>query len=144
MSTSSVQIQQDIERLTAQGIDIVRVAYPDMIGTDRARNVLLEHLPSACEHGLAFCRAVYHTSPQGDVVPVAGGLDAGLPDIAVYPDLSTLAPLPWEPGVAWCQGEAIDPVTGTAAPESPRDLLRSVLDRCAEHGLRLISAPELE
>ncbi|MFM9662829.1 glutamine synthetase, partial [Streptomyces scabiei] len=84
-----------MERLAAEGIDVVRVVYPDLIGTDRGRDVLLDELPRACEHGLAFCRAVYHTSPQGDVVPVSGGLDAGLPDICVRPDLATLVALPW-------------------------------------------------
>ncbi|MGW0821065.1 glutamine synthetase family protein [Streptomyces sp. NPDC002845] len=133
-----------MERLAAEGIDVVRVTYPDLIGTDRARDVLLDHLPSACDHGLAFCKAVYHTSPQGDVVPVAGGLDAGLPDVTVRPDLSTLTALPWEPGVATCLGEVTDPVTGAPAAESPRDLLRAVLARCAEHGLRPVVGPELE
>jgi len=120
------------------------VIYPDLIGTDRARDVLLDHLPSACEHGLAFCRAVYHTSPQGDVVPVAGGLDAGLPDVTVRPDLSTAAVVPWEPGVATCLGEVTDPATSAPAPESPRDLLRTVLARCSEQGLRPVVGPELE
>ncbi|MFE8015205.1 glutamine synthetase family protein [Streptomyces antibioticus] len=133
-----------MERLAADGIDVVRVTYPDLIGTERARDVLLEELPRAVEHGLAFCRAVYHTTPQGDVVPVAGGLDAGLPDICVRPDLSTLTALPWEPGVATCLAEVTDPATGAPAPESPRDLLRSVLDRCHEHGLRPVVGPELE
>ena len=59
--------------------------------------MLLDVLPAALEHGLAFCRAVYHTSPMGDVVPVPGGLDQGLPDITVVPDLSSLTALPWEP-----------------------------------------------
>jgi glutamine synthetase len=126
------------------GIDVIRVVYPDLIGTDRARDVLVDHLPSAREHGLAFCRAVYHTSPQGDVVPVPGGLDAGLPDIVVRPDLSTLMPLPWEPGVAWCFGDVVDPATGEPSPESPRDLLRAVLARCAEADLWPVAGPELE
>jgi glutamine synthetase len=133
-----------MERLAGEGIDVVRVTYPDLIGSERAREVLLDHLPSACDHGLAFCRAVYHTSPQGDVVPVSGGLDAGLPDICVRPDLDTLTALPWEPGVATCLGEVTDPATGLPAPESPRDLLRAVLDRCGEHGLRPVVGPELE
>ncbi|MEV7597073.1 glutamine synthetase family protein [Kitasatospora sp. NPDC089797] len=120
------------------------MTYPDLIGTDRARDVLLGHLPAACEHGLAFCRAVYHTSPQGHVVPVPGGLDAGLPDVTVRPDLDTLLKLPWEPGVATCLGEVTDPRTGAPAAESPRDLLRTVLARCAEHGLRPVVGPELE
>jgi glutamine synthetase len=138
------RIHEHLDRLAAQDVDVVRVVYPDLIGTDRARDVLVDHLAGACEHGLAFCRAVYHTSPQGDVVPVAGGLDAGLPDIVVRPDLGTLKPLPWEPGVAWCLGEVIDPATGDAVPESPRDLLRAVLDRCSEQGLRPVVGPELE
>ncbi|MCX5259675.1 glutamine synthetase family protein [Streptomyces canus] len=137
-------IRRHIERLTADGIDVVRVIYPDLIGTDRARDVLVDHLPSACEHGLAFCRAVYHTTPQGDVVPVPGGLDAGLPDVCVRPDLTTLSALPWEPGVATCLGEVTDPATSGPAAESPRDLLRAVLARCAAQGLRPVVGPELE
>ncbi|MEV7885775.1 glutamine synthetase family protein [Streptomyces sp. NPDC002817] len=145
MSASDTpEIRRHMERLAAEGVDVVRVVYPDLIGTDRARDVLLDHLPTACAHGLAFCRAVYHTTPQGDVVPVAGGLDAGLPDVQVRPDLSTLAVLPWEPGVAACLGEVVDPATSAPAPESPRDLLRTVLARCAEQGLRPIVGPELE
>ncbi|MBE8477625.1 glutamine synthetase family protein [Streptomyces justiciae] len=145
MSASTTpDVRQHMERLAAEGIDVVRVTYPDLIGTERARDVLLDHLPAAYDHGLAFCRAVYHTSPQGDVVPVAGGLDAGLPDIAVRPDLGTLVALPWEPGVAACLGEVIDPATGAPAPESPRDLLRAVLTRCREQGLRPVVGPELE
>ncbi|MFG2797050.1 glutamine synthetase family protein [Streptomyces pseudovenezuelae] len=140
----SPDIRRHVERLTADGIDVVRVIYPDLIGTDRARDVLVDHLPSACAHGLAFCRAVYHTTPQGDVVPVAGGLDAGLPDVCVRPDLSTLSALPWEPGVATCLGEVTDPATSGPAAESPRDLLRAVLDRCAAQGLRPVVGPELE
>ena len=66
------------ERLAEQGIDVVRVSYPDMIGVDRGRDVLLGELGAAVSHGLAFCRAVYHTSPMGDVVPVQGGLEEGL------------------------------------------------------------------
>ncbi|WP_406101427.1 glutamine synthetase family protein [Streptomyces sp. NBC_01003] len=138
------EVRTAMDRLAADGIDVVRVTYPDLIGTDRARDVLLDHLPSACDHGLAFCRAVYHTTPQGDVVPVRGGLDAGLPDVTVRPDLSTARGLPWEPGVAWCLGETTDPATGSPSPESPRDLLRSVLARCEEAGLRPVVGPELE
>ncbi|UUU29407.1 glutamine synthetase family protein [Streptomyces sp. CA-210063] len=140
--TPSVRRHQD--RLAAEGIDVVRVTYPDLIGTDRARDVLLDHLPSACEHGLAFCRAVYHTTPRGDVVAIEGGIEAGLPDISVRPDLSTLARVPWEPGVAWCLGDTTDPATGGPAAESPRDLLRSVLARCTDAGLSPVVGPELE
>ena len=42
------------ERLRSEGVDVVRVSYPDLIGVDRGRDVLLDVLPSAMEHGLAF------------------------------------------------------------------------------------------
>src|SRR5690348_12392009 len=131
------------ERLRAEGVDVVRVSYPDLIGVDRGRDVLLDVLPSAMEHGLAFCRAVYHTSPMGDVVPVDGGLEAGLPDIHVVPDLSSLTALPWEPNAAWCIGEAFTP-DGAPAPEAPRTVARRVAERIAGLGYELACGPELE
>jgi glutamine synthetase len=131
------------ERLAGQGIDVVRVSYPDLIGVDRGRDVLLGELPVAVGHGLAFCRAVYHTSPMGDVVPVQGGLADGLPDITVRPDLGTLTPLPWEHGAAWCLGDALTP-DGAPAPESPRTVARRVADRVTSLGYTLVCGPELE
>jgi glutamine synthetase len=131
------------ERLREQGVDVVRVSYPDLIGVDRGRDVLVGELGAAVEHGLAFCRAIYHTSPRGDVVPVQGGLDAGLPDITVYPDLSTITPLPWEPGAAWCLGEAYAE-DGQVAGESPRSVARKVASQLETAGYSLVCGPELE
>jgi len=131
------------ERLRAEGIDVVRVSYPDLIGVDRGRDVLLDELDAAVGHGLAFCRAVYHTSPMGDVVPVQGGLEAGLPDIMVRPDLASLLRLPWDPNVAWCLGDATTP-EGAPAPESPRVVVRHVAARLAGLGFSLVCGPELE
>ena len=132
-----------VARLREQGVDVVRVSYPDLIGVDRGRDVLVDELERVAGHGLAFCRAVFHTSPMGDVVPVPGGLDAGLPDISVTPDLSTLTPLPWEPGAAWCVGDTWGH-DGTPAPEAPREVARRVSRRLAELGLTAVVGPELE
>ena len=131
------------ERLRAAGYDVLRVSYADMIGVDRGRDVLLEELPTAMGHGLAFCRAVYHTSPMGDVVPVQGGLEVGLPDITVFPDLATVTALPWEPRAAWCIGDAVTP-DGAAAPESPRVVAQRVAQHAAGLGYALVCGPELE
>src|SRR3954467_9303213 len=123
-----------VARLREQGVDVVRVSYPDLIGAAGGRDVLLDELERAAGHGLAFCRAVYHTTPMGDVVPVAGGLDAGLPDISVIPDLAPLTPLPWEPGAAGGVGAPGGP-DGAPAPESPRRVPRRVSQHLAELGL---------
>jgi glutamine synthetase len=135
--------QAALDALRARGVDVVRVSYSDMIGVDRGRDVLIEEMPTALGHGLAFCRAVFHTSPMGDVVPVQGGLERGLPDVSVRPDLATLVPMPWEPNVAWCLGDTFDE-SGQAAPESPRTVVRAVSAQLAELGLSAIVGPELE
>jgi len=77
------------------------------------------------------------------VVPVDGGLEAGLPDIHVVPDLSSLTALPWEPNAAWCIGEAFTP-DGAAAPEAPRTVVRRVAERISALGYELACGPELE
>jgi glutamine synthetase len=132
-----------IDELRGRGVDVVRVSYPDLIGVDRGRDVLLDELPAAVGHGLAFCRAVFHTTPMADVVPVQGGLAEGLPDIVVRPDLATLTAMPWEQGVAWCLGDAFEPA-GQPALESPRVVVRRVSARLAELGLTAVVGPELE
>lgn len=144
MSADSENAVTDlVARLREQGIDVIRVSYPDLIGVDRGRDVLVEEFGHAVRHGLAFCRAVYHTSPQGDVVPVAGGLDVGLPDIKVVPDITTIAPVPWEQGAVWAIGDALDS-SGRPAEESPREVVRRVSARLGELGLRGVIGPELE
>ena len=139
--------QQDVagvvEQLRERGVDVIRLSYSDLIGIDRGRDILIDELPNVMHHGIAFCRAVFHTSPRGDVVPVQGGLEAGLPDIKVIPDLGSLTNLPWEPGAAWCLGDTHDQ-SGGAAPESPREVARSVASKLAELGLAAVIGPELE
>ena len=135
--------QDVIASLREQGIDVIRVSYPDMIGVDRGRDVLLDELPAALGHGLPFCRAIFHTSPQGDVVPVAGGLDAGLPDVLVRPDLGTITTMPWEPDTAWAIGDVYTP-GGDPHPESPRVVLRQAEAALASLGVQALIGPELE
>ena len=132
-----------VEDLRSRGVDVVRVSYSDLLGVDRGRDVLLSELQAAIAHGLAFCRAVFHTSPMGDVVPVAGGLDAGLPDIKAIPDLATLTSLPWEPAAAWCLADTML-VGGEPAPEGPRQVARGVAEKLQSLGLTAVVGPELE
>lgn len=143
MAHEQPDVQGVISSLREQGIDVVRVSYSDMIGVDRGRDVLIDELPTATGHGLAFCRAIFHTTPQGDVVPVPGGLDAGLPDVLVRPDLGTLTSMPWEPNTAWAIGDVSDP-DGAPHAESPRAVLRRIEGLLADHDVRGIVGPELE
>lgn len=143
MGTSAAEVAEIVEKLRSQGIDVVRVSYSDLIGVDRGRDVLVDELPTAAGHGLAFCRAVYHTTPRGDVVPIQGGIEAGLPDITVRPDFSTLTPIPWEPNAMWCIGNA-DDHDGAPAQESPRAVVQRVSQLLGSLGLAAVVGPELE
>ncbi|MGW3992710.1 glutamine synthetase family protein [Amycolatopsis sp. NPDC004772] len=130
--------------LGERGIDVVRLGYPDFIGTERGRDVLVANFARTLGDGVAFCRTVYGTSPMGDVVELGeGGLADGLPDVVAFPDLATLTDVPWEPGVAHCLADVFNP-DGTPSPESPRQVLKQVLARFAELGMRPVVGPELE
>ena len=130
--------------LAERGIDVVRLGYPDLIGTERGRDVLVNRFARTVGDGVAFCRTVYGTSPLGDVIEIEqGGLADGLPDVVAFPDLDTLLDVPWEPGVAHCIADVFNP-DGSPSQESPRAVLRAVADRFAGLGMRPFVGPELE
>ncbi|MEI2620082.1 MAG: hypothetical protein V9G09_05010 [Candidatus Nanopelagicales bacterium] len=143
MDHDDTDVEQVIESLREKGVDVVRVSYSDLIGIDRGRDVLIDELRNCVKHGIAFCRSVYHTTPIGSVVEIEGGLDAGLPDIHVRPDFSTLTPMPWEQGTMWCIGEAHLP-EGDLAPESPRNVVQRVEGLLSSLGVSAVIGPELE
>jgi glutamine synthetase len=129
--------------LIHDGYDVVRVGYCDVIGSERARDVLVKGFARTAEDGLAFCRSVYATTPTGDTVPIEGGLAEGLPDVIAFPDLSTIKPLPWDPGVAHCIADIYDP-DGTPSLVSPRNVLKRVVERFAALDMTPITGPEFE
>jgi len=124
-------------------IDVVRLGYSDLIGAERGRDILVHRFARTVGDGVAFCRSVYGTSPMGDVINIEGGISAGLPDVVAVPDLSTLHPVPWEPGVAHVIADVFNP-DGSRSQESPRNVLRRVIDQFAELGMRPTVGPELE
>jgi len=130
-------------RMKADGIDVIRLGYPDLIGTERGRDLLVPQFARTVADGVAFCRAVYGTTPMGDVVDVEGGLSAGLPDVLAIPDLSTLQAVPWEPGVAHCIADVTNP-DGSPSEESPRAVLKRVVEQFADLGMQPVVGPELE
>ena len=131
------------DQLQRDGIDVVRLGYADIIGTDRGRDLLVNRFARTVSSGVAFCRSVYGTTPRGGVVDIEGGLSDGLPDILAFPDLSTLQPIPWEPGVAHCIADLYNP-DGQPSPASPRYVLRHVVEQFKSLGMNPIVGPELE
>ena len=144
MATHRAEGLEDAEAaLLRDGYDVIRVGYSDVIGTERGRDILVNRFARTVGDGVAFCRSVYGTTPMGDVVPITGGLDAGLPDVVAFPDLATIKPVPWEPGVAHVIADVYNP-DGTPSEESPRNVLKRVVERFAVLDMSPIVGPELE
>src|SRR5262245_50162282 len=110
-------LRQAQEELTAQQIDVVRLGYSDLVGTARGKDFPVRHFARTAADGVAFCRSAFVTSPRGDTIDIEGGLSAGLPDVLAVPDLATMRPVPWEPGLAHVIADVVNP-DGTPAEES--------------------------
>ena len=119
-------VAEAMAKCRSEGIDVIRLGYSDIIGTDRSKDLLVNRFERTTGHGVAFCRSVYGTTPMGDVVDIEGGLAAGLPDIVARPDIETLTRVPWEPGVAHVIADVFNP-DGSPSAESPRYVLKNAV-----------------
>lgn len=136
-------VAEAMAKCRAEGIDVIRLGYSDIIGTDRSKDLLVNRFERTTGHGVAFCRSVYGTTPMGDVVDIEGGLAAGLPDIVARPDIETLTRVPWEPGVAHVIADVFNP-DGSPSAESPRYVLKNVIEKFSSIAGTPICGPELE
>ncbi|WP_071673543.1 glutamine synthetase family protein [Nioella nitratireducens] len=89
--------------------------------------------------------STYAPAIMGNEVEATGlGIVVGDPDGVLVPVEGTLKPVPWMPGnVAQIQVEMLTP-EGEASPISPREILKSMLERYAERGWHPVVATELE
>lgn len=136
-------VAEAMAKCRSEGIDVIRLGYSDIIGTDRSKDLLVNRFERTTGHGVAFCRSVYGTTPMGDVVDIEGGLAAGLPDIVARPDIETLTRVPWEPGVAHVIADVFNP-DGSPSAESPRYVLKNVIEKFSSIAGTPICGPELE
>jgi glutamine synthetase len=119
----------------------VRVVFADLHGYPRGKDVPVGEFERVAEHGLAFCAAIMATDL--DQTPVVGGAE-GFPDLIAMPDLASMAPLPWESGVAWCIADVHPVGRDGPRPADPRGALRRAIAEFHELDLAPIVGPELE
>ena len=128
------------ELSTGTPITSIRVLYPDLHGVARGKDVPIAEFDHVLDHGLRFCAAVMGTDLRH--TPVVGG-DEGYPDLIARPDMTTMATLPWEPGVASCLAD-LEPAEGGAPIADPRGAVRRAVQDLRAGGLEPIVGPELE
>jgi glutamine synthetase len=128
------------ELSTGTPVTSIRVLYPDLHGIARGKDVPIAEFDHVLDNGLRFCAAVMGTDLRN--TPVVGR-DEGYPDLVARPDMTTMATLPWEPGVACCLAD-LEPAEGGPPIADPRGALRRAVENLRATGLEPIVGPELE
>ena len=128
------------EGITGTPVTSIRVLYPDLHGIARGKDVPIGEFDHVLEEGLRFCAAVMGTDLRH--TPVVGRKE-GYPDLVARPDVTTMTPLPWEPGVASCMAN-LEPAEGGAPIPDPRGAVGQAVEDLRAIGLDPIVGPELE
>ena len=113
------------------GIQQFLFSFTDLFGIQRAKLV-----PAAAASGMARDGAGFAGFAAWlDLSPADG-------DVMAIPDLNSLTPLPWQPGVAWMATELV--LNGEPMQQCPRRVLRQQLQRAESLGYGLYSGVEAE
>jgi len=138
---------EDLRRQVAHGdVDTVLVAFTDMQGRLQGKrlharyflDVVLEHATEGCNYLLAV--DVDMNTVEGYAM---SSWATGYGDFVMQPDLSTLRPVPWNPGTAMVLAD-LRWEDGSPVVASPRQVLTRQTARLAEAGMRAFVGTELE
>ena len=119
----------------------VRVLFSDLHGVARGKDVPVGEFDRVVDHGICFCSAVMGTDLRH--TPVVGG-EEGYPDMRAVPDLTTLLPVPWEPGVSTVIADLERVGDERPEPTDPRGAVRRAVSEFEALGYAPIIGPELE
>lgn len=139
----------DIERLVQQhGVETVKIGTPDMDGVYRGKRVSAKQFVEGCEgDGFAQCDVLFGWDIAEEVMtgaPLAvGSADGGFADILLRPDFDTFRIVPWEPATAAVVCDAYTE-HGDLLAQSPRTVLRRVVERARAMGFEPLMAAEFE
>ncbi|WEX08821.1 glutamine synthetase family protein [Chelativorans sp. AA-79] len=127
-----------------RGIEDIECIAPDQAGV--ARGKMMPSKKFTSNTSLALPSAVFMATISGEYPESGNGFtypeDDG--DLKLVPDLSTLSVVPWESDPTAQVICDIVHQDGRDVEISPRNVLKRVLAKYAEHGLRPIVAPEIE
>jgi len=142
----ALTIDQLRPQIEAGDVDTVLVAVTDMQGRLQGKrlhaqyflDVVLDHATEGCNYLLAV---------DVDMNTVDGyamsSWSSGYGDFVMQPDLSTLRPVPWQPGTVLVLAD-LQWEDGTPVAASPRQVLARQTTRLAEAGMTAYVGTELE
>lgn len=134
-----------LTKFERHGVRRVKLGATDIDGILRGKYVSVEKFKSAAAAGLGFCDVIFGWDIADVLYDNARytGWHTGYPDAHAKIDLDTLRFIPWESGTAFFLMDFYDRA-GAGLEISPRQVLRSVLDRAAAKGFGVKLAAEYE
>ncbi|MEW6263990.1 MAG: glutamine synthetase family protein [Thermodesulfobacteriota bacterium] len=131
------------EQINEHNIDTIRLDFSDLYGICRSKIFPARRLEETVEEGLNFVKAIFSVNLQNDVCPGTGcGEEVDWEDMNVRPDPSTFVVMPHQNNTARMIGDCYS--HGEPLLVAPRQVLKRVLQRYEEKGLRAVAASELE
>ena len=115
----------------ATGVKYFMVSFTDLFGGQRAKLVPAQAIAEMQEDGAGFAGFATYL----DMTPAH-------PDMLAVPDASSVIQLPWKPEVAWVAANCV--MEGEDVAQAPRNVLRKLIDRAADHGLHVKTGIEAE
>jgi glutamine synthetase len=141
--TTLEQLRAQVER---GEVDEVVLALPDLAGRLQGLRLGAQHFLDGAAEGFGACTYLLTTDVDLRVVAPTPTLDpegTGYGDMLLVPDLSSLRPLPWDPGAVQVVADAVLP-DGSPVPVAPRQALREQVAALGAHGLVPWAGAELE
>ena len=150
MDSTQVQGRLDLDALRSEvdagRIDTVLIAMTDMQGRLQGKRLTATHfLDEVVEHDAEGCNYLLAVDVEMNTVEgyAMSSWERGYGDFVFKPDLSTLRLVPWQEGTALAMCDLVWE-DGSPVVASPRQILRSQLERLSERGLEAFVGTELE
>lgn len=140
-----------LEAIKDQGIEIIRLVWPDQHGLLRGKGLTVAAYAAALEAGADITMAPFFFDPSNAIVfnpfsPDGGFAIEGMggsPNVKMVPDPGTFKVLPWVDNTAMVFAD-LYMGNGEPFPLAPRTILRQTLSSLAETGAKLIAGVEME
>jgi len=114
-----------------KGFKYFMISFTDLFGGQRAKLVPAAAISDMVVEGAGFAGFATWL----DMTPAH-------PDMLAVPDPSTVIQLPWRPEVAWVAANCV--MEGQEVAQAPRNVLRKLVARAADKGLRVKTGIEAE
>ncbi|MGW0037590.1 glutamine synthetase family protein [Gordonia sp. NPDC003376] len=143
--------ERTIETISREGIELVRLVWPDQHGLLRGKALTVPAYLAALEAGNEITMAPFFFDTANAIVlnpfsPDGGFTIDGLggsPNVKMVPDPATFTILPWaeKTALVFCD---LYMTNGKPFPLAPRSILKQALKAMADNGCQLIAGVEME